>query len=147
MSNSQPWDIQDDTTLKAAVRDETDYDSDTLPEVDDDGAGLDGLVKSAKRTLALKAGVTDFYDDRGIAVALLGIVCAKSKGAVENSPVVTKDVSGQNVTFRTTDGSSLQVSHYEEMTQLGLSESKETDDAIQNIRFTNDYLSDSAGKW
>jgi hypothetical protein len=147
MSNSQPWDIQDDSDLKAAVRDETDYDSSTLPATDADGTDLDGLIQSGKRVLALQADVTDFYGDRGIAVALLGIVAAKAKASVENSPLQVKNVSGQDVTFRTSDGDSLQVSEYEEMTQLGLSESDVTDDAIQNIRFTNDYLSDSAGEW
>jgi len=68
MSNGQPWDIQDDSDLRAAVRDETDYDEGTLPANNDGGADLQGIIESAKRTLALKAGVTDFYDDRGIAI-------------------------------------------------------------------------------
>lgn len=144
MSNTEPWDIQDDSDLQAAVRDETDYDERTLPTSSDGGADLEGIIESAKRTLALQAGVTDFYDDRGIAVALLGISCGKAKAAAENSPLQVKDVSGQNVTFRTSDGDSLQVAQYEEMTQLGLSESTKTDDAIQNITFTNDYFSDSS---
>jgi hypothetical protein len=144
MSNTEPWDIQDDSDLQTAARDETDYDEGTLPANSDSGADLQGIIESAKRTLALKAGVTDFYDDRGIAVALLGITCAKSKATLENSPLQVKDVSGQNVTFRTSDGDSLQVAQYEEMTRLGLSESTKTDDAIQNITFTNDYFSDSA---
>ena len=144
MSNTEPWDIQDDSDLQTAARDETDYDEGTLPTDSDSGADLQGIIESAKRTLALKAGVTDFYDDRGIAVALLGITCAKAKAAVENSPLQVRDVSGQNVTFRTSDGDSLQVAQYEEMTRLGLSESTKTDDAIQNITFTNDYFSDSS---
>ena len=140
MSNSQQWDIQDDGDLKDAVRAETQYDEDALSRPD-----LDSHVASAKRVLALQADVTQFYDDRGIAVALLGITCARAKGAVENSPVRVKDVAGQNVTFRTPDGSSLQVEQYEEMTQLGLSESEKTDRGVQNIRFTRDFLSDTSG--
>lgn len=142
---TQKWDIQDDDELYAAIRDETDYGTAKLPSTDDTGTDIKGIVQSAKRLLALKADVTTFYDDRGIAVALLGIACAKAKGAVENSPVQVKDVSGENVTFRTSDGSSLQIEQYEEMTQLGLSESDKTDTAVHNIEFTNDYLNDSYG--
>lgn len=138
MSNNQQWDITDDDDLKDALRDETGYSSTRL-----DGPTLDGLIDSAKRVLSLKAGVTDFYKDRGMAVALLGTTCAKAKGRVENSPVQVKNVSGEDVTFRTTDGSSLQLSQYEEMTRLGLSESASADDGVHNIRFTSNYLSDN----
>jgi len=139
MSNTKSWDITSDSDLKKAVRSLTQYDDGELPT-----AELDELIKDSKRILALKAGVKDFYQDRGLAVALLGTLAARSKAAVENSPLQVKDVSGQNVTFRTSDGDSLQVAQYEEMTRLGLSESTETDDAIQNITFTNDYFSDSS---
>ena len=139
MSNGQSWDITSDSDLKNAVRSLTQYDDAELSTSE-----LDELIKGSKRILALKAGVKDFYQDRGLAVALLGTLAARSKAAVENSPLQVKDVSGQNVTFRTSDGDSLQVAQYEEMTRLGLSESTKTDDAIQNITFTNDYFSDSA---
>lgn len=137
MTNSEPWDIQSDSDLRDAVRDETQYGTSKLPT-----DRLDGLIGSAKRVLALKADVTSFYDDRGIAVALLGITCAKAKGAVENSPVRVKDLAGQNTTFRTSDGSSIQIADYEEMTELGLSESEKTDAGVKQIRFTNDFLHD-----
>lgn len=139
MSNNQQWDITDDSELETAIRGETQYDEGKLSQSD-----LETVISSAKRVLALKAGVTSFYDDRGMAVALLGISCAKAKGSVENSPVQVKNVSGQDVTFRTSDGSSLQVSHYEEMTQLGLAESEKTDEGVRGIRFTNTYMTDSS---
>ncbi|WP_158294345.1 hypothetical protein, partial [Halorubrum sp. SP9] len=104
---------------------------------------LSGLVDSGKRVLALRADVSDFYGDRGLAVALLGIVCAKAKGAVENSPVRVDNVGPNDVTFRTSDGSSLQLGQYEEMTQLGLSEASAVDDAIQGIEFTNTHFNDA----
>jgi hypothetical protein len=136
---TQNWDITTDSELKSAVRTETQYDTGKLSDSD-----LDGLVDSAKRVLAIKADVTSFYDDRGLAVALLGVTCAKAKGAVENSPVVTKNLAGGDVTFRTSDGSSLQLAQYEAMTQDGLSESESTDAGPQPVRFTNDYFSDSS---
>jgi hypothetical protein len=138
-NNNEDFDITDDRRLRQATRVETGYADSRLEQ-----HTLDGLIDSAKRVLALKAGVTDFYADRGISTALLGITCAKAKGHVENSPVKVTNVAGQDVTFRTTDGSSLQIAEYEEMTQLGLSETALTDDAVHNIRFTNDYLSDNS---
>lgn len=135
---AEPWDITSDTELKTAVRSETQYDTGKLSDTD-----LDNLIESAKRVLALKANVTTFYDDRGIATALLGVVCAKSKGAVENSPVVTKNLGASDVTFRASDGSSLQLGQYEEMTQLGLSNAETTDAGVQGIEMTRDWLNDS----
>lgn len=135
MANNEPFDITDEGDLKGAVRDETQYGTDLIDE-----PTLDGLVDSGKRELALRTDVTAFFDDRGIAVALLGIVCAKAKGAVENSPVVTKSIGAEDVTFRTSDGSSLQLTQYEQMTQHGLSNSDETTDAVQNIEVTRDFF-------
>lgn len=136
----QDWDITSNEELKDAVRSLTQYDKERL-----DVTELDALVDDGKRTLALKADITQFFDDRGIAVALLGIVAARAKGAVENSPVEVKDISGQNVRFRSSTGDSLQLSQYESLTQLGLSESEKTDDTAEMITFTNDYLTDSHG--
>ncbi|TKX52836.1 hypothetical protein EXE42_15250 [Halorubrum sp. SP3] len=130
-ANDADFDITSNSDLRAAVRDETQYSESHISEED-----LSGLVDSGKRVLALRADVSDFYGDRGLAVALLGIVCAKAKGAVENSPVRVDNVGPNDVTFRTSDGSSLQLGQYEEMTQLGLSEASAVDDAIQGIEFT-----------
>lgn len=135
MANSQEWDITDDTSLKDAVRHETQYDEGKLSQDD-----MTGLVESAKRVLALKAGITSFYEERAVAVALLGITCAKAKGAVQNSPVRVKDIGGQNVTFRTDGEESLQLTQYEEMTQLGLREASSTDAGPRTIEFTRDFL-------
>ena len=137
-ANNEPYDITDDTDLRSGVRDETLYDEDTLST-----EKLDGLIDSGKRVLALRADVSDFYGDRGLAVALLGIVCAKAKGAVENSPVRVDNVGPNDVTFRTSDGTSLQLGQYEEMTQLGLSNASAVEDAIQGIEFTNTHFNDS----
>jgi|APHM01.1.fsa_nt_gi hypothetical protein len=141
MNNSEAFDITNNTELAQAVRSETQYDTQQL-DVED----LAELVNSAKRELALRAGVTDFYGDRGLAVALLGTVCAKAKGAVENSPVVTKDISGQNVTFRASDGESLQLAQYEDMVQRGLSHAAVVDDAVQNIEITHGYYTESSSE-
>lgn len=141
MANGQSWDIQNDTDLKAAVYDETQYSTNKLPSSD-----LAGLIKSAKRVLSLKANVTSFYDDRGMAVALLGVTCAKAKGAVENSPVRVKDTAGQNITLRTSDGSSLQLEDYNDMLQTGLAESETTDAGTQNVHLTRTFLSDSSSR-
>lgn len=138
---SEDWDVTDDDELKDAVRNETQYDEGKLSTED-----LDGLLDSAKRVLSLKAGVTDFYSDRGLAVALLGVTCAKAKGAVENSPVRVKNVAGQDITLRTPDGSSLQVSEYEEMARLGLAKSDATDEGSKPIMFTRDFLSESSSR-
>lgn len=138
---TEPFDITNDVDLRDAVRMETDYGEETLsPE------RLSGLVDSAKRILALKGGVTDFYEDRGLAVALQGVTCAKAKGTVENSPVRAESISAIDTTFRTTDGSSLQVEQYEEMVELGLSESQSADDGQDDIYLTNTYFSDSRGR-
>jgi len=134
---TEPWDITDDETLRQAVRGETGYDDSTLPQPD-----LESLVNSAKRVLALKAGIETFYDDRGVSVALYGLTCAKAKGRVENSPVRVEDIGPTDVTYRTTDGSSLQVAEYESMTQLGLSESDAFDDPTRELTLTNTYLHD-----
>lgn len=134
---AEPWDITSDSDLKSAVRSETQYDDNTLSVSD-----LDGVIASAKRVLALRADTTSFYADRGIATALLGIVCAKAKGAVENSPVRVDNVGSNEVTFRTSDGSSLQLGQYESMTQLGLAETSVTDEGKHTIEFTRDFLHD-----
>lgn len=135
---TQSYDITSDSDLRQAVRDETQYDTDLLSQSD-----LEGNVRSAKRVLALKAGVeTNFYDDRGLAVALLGVTCAKAKGAVENSPVVVKNLGTGDVTFRESDGDSLQLAEYEEMAQLGLAESAKTDQGTQGLGLTNTWLHD-----
>lgn len=139
MANNEPFDIQSDTDLKSAVRTETQYDDGKLPTGD-----LDGLVQSAKRELAVRAGVTTFYDERGIAVALFGLTCVKAKSAVENSPVVTKNIGPNDVTFRTPDGDSLQVTQYETMVQRGLSDAQSTSAGSQNIEFTRTFLTDES---
>jgi hypothetical protein len=136
------YDITNDTELRAAVRTETQYDDARLSTED-----LKGLVDSAKRVLALRAEATDFYGDRGLSVALLGVVCAKAKGAVENSPVRVKNISQDDVTFRTSDGSSLQVGQYETMVQVGLSNSEVAqDDSVQGLELTNTYFSGSPSR-
>lgn len=140
MSNSQPFDITDDAQLRNAVRMETGYDEETISI-----ERLKALVESAKRVLALKADVTSFYDERGLAVALQGVTCAKAKGEVENSPVRAENIGPTDTRFRTTDGSSLQVAHYEQMVELGLSSSQQADDGADDIYLTNTYLTDSRG--
>lgn len=137
--NDEAYDIADDAELRDAVYTETQYSRDKHIDEDD----LKGLVDSGKRVLALRADVSGFYGDRGIAVALLGIVCAKAKGAVENSPVRVNNIGPNDVTFRTSDGSSLQLGQYEDMTQLGLSNAEAVDDAIQRVEFTNTHFNDS----
>lgn len=137
--NDEIWDIQDDSDLEDAVYDETQYDENELSQSD-----LSGLIDSAKRVMALKADVTSFYDDRGLAVALLGVTAAKAKGAVENSPVRVKNLAGQDVTFRDSDGGSLQLAQYEDMTQLGLAESEKTERGVQRLELTGTYTSDNS---
>lgn len=137
----ETWDITDDSELRDAVRTETQYDDGKLTTED-----LKGLVKSAKRVMALKADVTSFYDDRGLTVALLGVVCAKAKGAVENQPVRVDNIGAGDTTFRTSDGSSLQLAEYEEMTQLGLTESEKTDAGTHEIHLTGTYYSDNSSR-
>lgn len=138
---SEPFDITSDSELRDAVRAETQYDEGKVSQSD-----MEDLVDSAKRDLALRTGVTNFdYSDRGVSVALLGLVCAKAKGAVENSPVVVKDLGGQNVTFRASDGESLQLEQYERMVQRGLSNSNQTSAGVQGIEFTRDWLNDNRG--
>lgn len=139
MANSEPFDIQDDSDLKDAVRGETQYNDNELSEAD-----LDRIIKSAKRVLALRAEVTQFYNDRGIAVALQGITSAKAKGAVENSPVVVDEVAGNNVRFRTSDDSDIQLQQYEMMTEKGLAQSDVTDAGVQGIHLTRTWLTDSS---
>jgi len=139
MSNNQSWDITDDQSLRTAARGETDYDDGMVPD-----PKLDTLVKSAKRVLSLKANVTAFYDDRGIAVALQGILMAKMKGHVENSPVQVKNLGTEDVTFRSSDGTSLQLAEYEEMVQMGLANADSTDAGNQNIELTHTHYSDDS---
>jgi hypothetical protein len=134
---TESWDITDDSELKEAVRAETQYDDSKISPSD-----LSDLVASAKRELALKAGVSSFYDDRGITVALQGVVMAKGKGAVENSPVVTKNLAGQDVTFRTSDGSSMQLSQYESMVAEALANSGVENAGPHGIELTNTYYHD-----
>jgi len=135
--NDQPFDITDDNTLRAEVRSETLYDDDDISQAD-----LQAQIRSAKRVLALKADVEQFYNDRGIAVALFGTTCAKTKGAIENSPVRTENIGPLDVTFRTSDGSSLQLAQYEEMVQEGLSAADTTDTGVENVRWTHTHYGD-----
>ena len=135
VANNESFDITDDSDLQSAVRTETGYDDGKLSSDD-----LTGVIESAKRVLALKADTTGFYDDRGMAVALLGISCAKAKGRTENQPVQVKNLGTDDVTFRTSDGGSLQVTQYEQMTQLGLSNADNTDAGTTSIRFTNNFM-------
>lgn len=135
------FDITDDSSLKQAVRAETQYDSNVLSDAD-----LTEALDSAKRVLALKADVTEFYDDRGLSVALQGITSAKAKGAAENQAVRVKNLAGDDVTFRTSDGNSLQLGQYEEMTQLGLAESEKSDAGTDDIYITRTFLTDSSSQ-
>ena len=135
VANDESFDITNDSDLQTAVYSETGYDDGKLSTDD-----LASLIDSAKRVLALRADTTGFYDDRGTAVALLGVTCAKAKGRVENQPVQVKNLGTEDVTFRTSDGSSLQLGQYEQMTQLGLSNADNTDAGTTRIRFTNNYL-------
>jgi len=139
VANDAAFDIIDDASLRDAVRGETGYSEDKLSVED-----LNDLTNSAKRLLSLRADTTDFYEDRGTAVALLGVTAIKAKGRVENQPVQVKNLGIDDVTFRTTDGSSLQVAEYEDMVQLGLSNADNTDVGTTSIRFTNTHLSDSS---
>jgi len=132
---SESFDITSDTELSSAVRTETGYDSDKV-----DSGDMDGLIDSAKRELALMADSTNFYADRGITHALVGLTCVKAKAHVENQPVTTKNLGPDDVTFRTTDGSSLQVQQYEESIRRGLANSGETEEGTETIRFTNTHL-------
>lgn len=133
-ANNESFDITNDTELQSALYDETSYE-DILPT-----EKVDGLIDSAKREVALKADITDFYSDRGTAMALLGVLCAKAKGRVENQPVQVKKLGTEDVTFRTTDGSSLQLQQYEDMVQLGLSNADNTDAETNKIQFTNTHF-------
>jgi len=139
VANNASFDITDDSSLRDAVRGETGYDTEKLSVED-----LKGLTNSAKRLLSLRADTTDFYGDRGTAVALLGIAAVKAKSRVENQPVQVKNLGVDDVTFRTTDGSSLQVAEYENMVQLGLSNADNTDVGTTSLRFTNTHYSDSS---
>jgi len=136
---SQSWDVSDDNELEAAVRAQTQYDDGKLSASD-----MDTHIKNAKRELALRADVDQFYDDRGIAHALFGLVCAFTKGGVENSPVVTKNLGTEDVTFRTSAGSSLQLDQYESIVETGLGESAKTDAGIRDIHLTGTYFSDTS---
>jgi len=136
VGNNESYDITDDSDLTTAVRGETDYDDGKI-----DPSDFETLIDSAKRDLALRADVTNFYDDRGTAVALWGILCVKAKAHVENQPVVTDNLGPDDVTFRTTDGSSLQIQQYEQAIQRGLSNADNTEVGTTNIRFTNTHLS------
>ena len=129
------WDITNDEQLKQAIRSLTSYDKNKLSESE-----LDGVISHAKRELALRADTTGFYDDRGMAVALLGISASVAKGRTENQPVQVKNLGTDDVTFRTSDGGSLQVTQYEQMTQLGLSNADNTDAGTTSIRFTNNFM-------
>jgi len=135
VANSESFDITNDSDLQSAVRTETGYDDGKLSS-----DNLTGVIESAKRVLALKADTTGFYDDRGMSVALLGITCAKAKGRTENQPVQVKNLGTDDVTFRTSDGGSLQVTQYEQMTQLGLSNADNTNAGTTSIRFTNNFM-------
>lgn len=136
---AEPWDITSDSELKTAVRSKTQYDEGKLSQSD-----LETEIENAKRDLALQANVTQFYDDRGIAHALFGTTCAFAKGAVENSPVITKNLGAEDVTFRTSDGNSLQLSQYEDIVQTGLANSDKTDAGVRDIHLTNTYFSDTS---
>lgn len=131
------WDIDDNGGLIDTVRSETGYDESRLPT-----DALSSIIKSAKRELALRAGVESFYDDRAITMALQGLVEAKAKGRVENSPLSVKNIGPEDVTLRVPDGSELQVAQYEEMIQLGLAEANTDRGGPEPLRVTNAYFND-----
>jgi len=136
-ANDQPWDVTSGTDVEASVRGLTDYGD---AEIDD--STFTEILNAAKRELALRADVTDFYDDRGLAQALVGMTCVQAKAHVENQPVRTDNIGPNDVTFRTTDGSSLQVGQYEQMIQTGLAHADEGDSAKPNIYLTNGYMTE-----
>lgn len=138
--NNESFDITNDGGLVDAVYSETQYNEGHISEAD-----VRDLLNGAKRLLALRASVTDFYGDRGLAVALEGMTCAKVKGAVENSPVRVSNVGPDDVTFRTSDGESLQLAQYEDMVQRGLSNAESTDAGTQGVEITNTHFNDSKG--
>lgn len=117
---TEDFDLTSNSELKAEVRDMTDYtDTSLLSE-----SQLDTNVRVAKRILATELGVTDFYNDRGVALALLGVTCIEAKSTVENDSTVSYDFGGGiSVESRESDGDSLQVQRYENLIEKGMSES------------------------
>ena len=140
MANNQPFDITDDTELIHAVRTETGYGPELLETNSPEGTDLTGLVESAKRDLALRADITSFYEERGTAVALLGVTCIKAKSAVENVPVRAESIAAQDTTFRTTDGTSFQINDYERLVEQGLSSASSVSDTADDIHLTNTFF-------
>jgi len=132
------YDITSDSEAKNAVRRLTQYSDSDISTND-----LDGVLSDAKREIALRAEATNWYSDRGLGHALVGMTAALAKGAVENSPVRIDNIGPNDVTFRTSDGDSLQVAKYEDMVQRGLAESDETTAGTQGIRLTNTWLNDT----
>jgi hypothetical protein len=121
------YDITSNTELDERVRAETGYEDtpDELPQSD-----LETLRANAKLVLATDAGVDDgWYTDRGLGLALLGVTCVKAKARVENYSVSSWSLGGGDVSIEVedSDGSSIQMTEYENMIQMGMARADDVD--------------------
>jgi hypothetical protein len=135
----ESYDITDDSELKVAVRDATDYQStDILSE-----AQLQSRINSAKRILAteLELPSPDFYADRGLTLALEGIACIEAKCAVENEAVAQYDFGGGvTVEARDSKGNSLQTQRYEHRITKGLAKTNVSQPPQRMLHNTTGYI-------
>lgn len=118
------YDIADDDDLYSRVRSETQY-AETSDELDQ--PTLLTLVENAKYELDVKAGVSssDFYSDKGVTLALLGLTCIKAKASVENITVNGWTIGGGDVSVEVDDpdAEDYNFARFEAMMNDGLVES------------------------
>lgn len=133
----------DDTELTEAVRGETGYEdnSDEVPS-----SQMDVIVERAKGKLQMRTGVSDgaWYNDDGLAFALVAYTCMRAKAAVENISLGSYTLGQEQVSFDTDDvEDSQQLQQWAGDVADGLAFSDADDDTGNLPRNTSDYVGET----
>lgn len=133
-----------DAELRQRVRDKTSYEdtTDELPQ-----SQLDGIIADAKSRIELESGVTSWYTDHGVTVALVAYTCMRAKAAIENVPLASYSVGDEQVSFDDDDiDNSAQYQQWAEDIKVGLENSDEDidgGDTSLQMKNTSSYIGHS----
>ena len=130
-----PFAITDDADLEDAVRDKTSYDdnADEWPTTQ-----ASGNIEDAKRSLYIKTGSDEWYQDVGYGHALVAMTALKAKEAVENINIDSYGIGNENLSFANADpDDSQQIRSWSSEVNEALDESEINFEKTQNLSLKN----------
>lgn len=132
---TQPFQLTDDTELKAAVRDATSYDDtqDQLPE-----SQLDGNVADAKRDMYIETGSSEWYSDLAYGQALKAWTQIVAKAAVENINIESFSIADEQISLSNASrDQSQQIQLWLSQASTALDKSDEDFPTYENLSLSN----------